>query len=99
MDTPSGEFGYSVKIKDDYALVGSPFESSFSSDSIPVEIPKQGKVYLFKKDEFGYFRNKKTYQPNSIVGDSEKNFGNQINLFGEEIAIGIVTNFIEIIPI
>ena len=89
LDTPSGQFGYSVKIKNNHALVGSPFESSFSSDIIPVEIPKQGKVYLFTKDEFGYFSNKKTYQPNSIVGDSEKNFGKQINLFGKEMAIGI----------
>ena len=89
MDTLSGAFGYSVKIKDNTVVVGSPFETFYISDYPLVDVSKQGKTYLFKKDEQGYFTNRIIYYPPSALGNGERNYGKQVNLFGNGIAVGM----------
>lgn len=89
MDTLSGAFGYSVKIQDNFAAIGCPFENAYLND-YPLEfVEKQGKVYLLEKDEFGYFTNRKIYYPNSSIADIEKNFGKQVNVFQNNLVVGI----------
>jgi hypothetical protein len=88
-DTLSGAFGYSVKLKNNYAAIGCPFETSYLNDFPLLEVEKQGKVYLFKKDDFGYFTNRTIYYPTSILGDSERNFGSQVNLTDNGLVVGV----------
>jgi hypothetical protein len=87
MDTLSGAFGYSVKIKGNYAAVGCPFELAYLSDYPWIEVQAQGKVYLFKKDDQGYFTNRTIYYPPSFEGDSVRNYGKQVNIFGNNLAV------------
>jgi len=87
MDTLSGAFGYSVKIKGNYAAVGCPFELAYLSDYPWIEVQAQGKVYLFKKDEQGYFTNRTIYYPPSFEGDVVRNYGRQVNIFGNNLAV------------
>jgi hypothetical protein len=89
MDTLSGAFGYSVKIQNNIAAIGCPFENAYLND-FPLEfVEKQGKVYLLEKDQFGYFTNRKIYYPNSSTGDIEKNFGKQVNIFQNNLVVGV----------
>ena len=87
MDTLSGTFGYSVKIDGNYAAVGCPFELAYLSDYPWIEVQAQGKVYLLKKDDQGYFTNRTIYYPPSISGDSVRNYGKEVNIFGNNLAV------------
>jgi len=87
--TLSGSFGYSVKLKNNRAVVGCPFEIYTVNGNQVVEVPKQGKVYVFERDEFGYFTKRVVYYPPTVVGDVPRNYGKQVNIFGDELAIGM----------
>jgi len=88
-NTLSGAFGYSVKIKGNYAAVGCPFEPAFLDDYPLIEVPTQGKVYLFKKDDQGHFTNRTIYYPPTILGDEIRNYGKQVNIFGDNLAVSM----------
>jgi hypothetical protein len=80
IDTSDGNFGYSVKLKNNVAIIGSPFESYYTENTPPIEVQNQGKAYVFKKNEFGYFIKNTILYPQSFIGDSKKNFGYQVNI-------------------
>jgi hypothetical protein len=69
--------------------VGCPTEPAFLDDYPLIEVPTQGKVYLFKKDEQGYFTNRTIYYPPSFEGDSVRNYGRQVNIFGNNLTVSM----------
>jgi hypothetical protein len=60
-------------------------------DDYPLlEVANQGKVYLLEKDQFGYFTNRTIYYPTSVsLTDAERNYGTQVNIFGDILAVGV----------
>jgi hypothetical protein len=90
MDTLSGAFGYSVKISGKRAAISAPFETFYLDDYPLLEVANQGKVYLLEKDQFGYFTNRTIYYPTSVsLLDGERNYGTQVNIFGDILAVGV----------
>jgi hypothetical protein len=90
MDTLSGAFGYSVKISGKRAAISAPFETFYLDDYPLLEVANQGKVYLLEKDQFGYFTNRTIYYPTSVsLLDGERNYGTQLNIFGDILAVGV----------
>ena len=74
---PNAEFGASVSISGDYAIIGSPKRYS-------VEI---GRAYVFKRDEFGEWNEIQMLDPTSdyIVGAE---FGKSVSISDDRMVVG-----------
>ncbi|NNF33464.1 MAG: hypothetical protein HKN68_05115 [Saprospiraceae bacterium] len=71
------EFGYSLDMHGDFAVIGDPIDNTWG--------PEAGKVYLFEKTEIGWkFRNN-IYSPLSQEGDR---FGHSVAIHDSLIIIG-----------
>ena len=79
INTPAGNFGHSIKIDKDVAIVGTPGEEYYiSGDS---EKPNVGRAYVFRKTPYGYFTQTNTLAPLSTEVRSYTFFGSQVNTF------------------
>ena len=81
LNTPAGNFGYSVKLKNNTAIVGCPSEQFYSEEHPDIEIPNYGRAYIFRKNDYGYFSQKTTVYPLTSDLSSYKFFGSQVNTY------------------
>jgi hypothetical protein len=86
INSPAGNFGYSVKLDKNTAIVGCPSESFYTDTKPSIEIPNYGRSYIFRKGDFGYFTQKTVVYPLTSDLGSYKFFGSQVNTL-EDVAI------------
>jgi len=89
LNTPAGNFGYSVKIDRNRAIVGCPGEAFYTDTRPSIELPNYGRAYVFTKDDTGYFAEKTTLYPLSSDLRSYKFFGSQVNIIQNTAMVGI----------
>jgi hypothetical protein len=89
INSPAANFGYSVAIKDNTAIVGAPGEAFPNPNVNGAIIPNYGKGYIFKKNEFGYFSQKTAVYPLTSDLTSYKFFGSQVNTFLNLALVGM----------
>jgi hypothetical protein len=89
INSPAGNFGYSVKLNKDRAIVGCPGEAFYIDSRPDVELPNYGRAYIFKKNEYGYFAEKTTVYPLSTDLRSYKFFGSQVNITQNTAIVGM----------
>jgi hypothetical protein len=89
INSPAGNFGYSVAIKDNTAIVGAPGEAFLNPSVSGVEIPNYGRSYVFRKNELGYFSQKTAVYPLTSDLESYKFFGSQVNTFLNLAVVGL----------
>lgn len=87
INSPAGNFGSSLKINKDTAIVGAPSESYYLSGAS--EEPNVGRAYVFKKTQYGYFTQTSTLAPLSSQVKSYTFFGSQVNTFQNLAVVGI----------
>ena len=84
-----GNFGYSVKLNENTAIVGCPGEAFYTDSRPTIEVPNYGRSYIFKKGDFGYFTQKTVVYPLTSDLTSYKFFGSQVNTFKNLAVVGI----------
>lgn len=89
ISSPAGNFGYSVAIKDNTAIVGAPGEGFLNPNVSGVEVPNYGRSYIFRKNELGYFSQKTVVYPLTSDLESYKFFGSQVNTFLNLAIVGV----------
>lgn len=84
----SDEFGISVSISGDYALVGLELEDFPAPSQFEPGIGNGGAAYLFKRNSSGVW----SYPAQLSASDKESNdhFGNALSISGEHIIIGAI---------
>jgi hypothetical protein len=87
INSPAGNFGNSLKINKNTAIIGAPSESYFLSGSS--EEPNVGRAYVFRKTEYGYFTQTAALAPLSSDVKSYTFFGSQVNTFQNLAVVGI----------
>ena len=87
INSPAGNFGNSLKINQNTAIVGAPSESYYLSGSS--EEPNVGRAYVFRKTPYGYFTQTSTLAPLSSDVKSYTFFGSQVNTFQNLAVVGI----------
>jgi len=86
INTPNGNFGNSVALQNNYALIGCPGEEYlFTPTSSP--IPNVGRVYIFQKTTGGIFSRATVIAPVSGTIEPYMNFGNKVGLYNNIAAI------------
>jgi hypothetical protein len=87
IDSPAGNFGNSLKIRDNIAIVGAPSESYYLSGA--AEEPNVGRAYVFRKTPYGYFTQSGVLAPLSGNVKSYTFFGSQVNTFQNLAIVGV----------
>ena len=87
INTPAGNFGNSLKINKNTAIIGAPSESYYLSGSS--EEPNVGRAYVFRKTPYGYFTQTGTLAPLSAQAKSYTFFGSQVNTYQNLAIVGI----------
>lgn len=90
INSPAGNFGNSIKINKNTAIIGAPSESYYLSGFS--EEPNVGRAYVFRKTEYGYFTQTSTLAPLSSQvkpNNSYNFFGTQVNTFQNLAIVGI----------
>jgi len=86
LNTPNGNFGNSVALQNNYALIGCPGEEyRYTPESAP--IVNVGRVYVFQKTSGGVFSQATVIAPASGTIEPYMNFGNKVGLFNNIAAI------------
>lgn len=87
INSPAGNFGSTLKINKDTAIVGAPSEAYFLSGGS--EEPNVGRAYVFKKTPYGYFTQTSILAPLSSQVKSYTFFGSQVNTFQNLAIVGV----------
>jgi hypothetical protein len=87
IDTPAGNFGASLKINKNTAVIAAPSEAYYLSGAS--ERPNVGRVYAFRKGDYGYFTQTNVLAPLSSRLQSYMFFGSQVNTFQNLATVGI----------
>lgn len=87
INSPAGNFGQSIKIQENVAIVGAPSESYYLSGSS--EEPNVGRAYVFRKTPYGYFTQSNILAPLSSNVKSYTFFGSQVNTFQNLAVVGV----------
>lgn len=87
INSPAGNFGSTLKINKDTAIVGAPSEAYFLSGGS--EEPNVGRAYVFKKTPYGYFTQTSVLAPLSSQVKSYTFFGSQVNTFQNLAIVGV----------
>lgn len=86
LNTPNGNFGNSVALQNNYALIGCPGEEyRYTPTSVP--IVNVGRVYVFQKTTGGVFSQATVIAPASGTIEPYMNFGNKVGLYNNIAAI------------
>lgn len=86
LNTPNGNFGNSVALQNNYALIGCPGEEyRYTPTSSP--IVNVGRVYVFQKTTGGVFSQATVIAPTSGTIEPYMNFGNKVGLYNNIAAI------------
>ncbi|MEP0985353.1 T9SS type A sorting domain-containing protein [Ekhidna sp.] len=80
--TEGFEFGYSVAISGNFAIVGAPYESFFQ-----VKAPNRGAAYLFEFDEISETWNE-VQKLTAIDWEPNANFGHAVSIHGTKAIVG-----------
>ena len=86
LNTPNGNFGNSVALQNNYALIGCPGEEyRYTPESAP--LVNVGRVYVFQKTTGGVFSQATVIAPASGTIEPYMNFGNKVGLYNNIAAI------------
>jgi len=86
LNTPNGNFGNSVALQNNYALIGCPGEEyRYTPTSSP--IVNVGRVYVFQKTAGGVFSQATVIAPASGNIEPYMNFGNKVGIYNNIAAI------------
>jgi hypothetical protein len=86
LNTPNGNFGNSVALQNNYALIGCPGEEyRYTPTSSP--IVNVGRVYVFQKTTGGVFSQATVIAPASGTIEPYMNFGNKVGIYNNIAAI------------
>ena len=81
---PGDEFGYSVAVDGDRAVIGAPYDDDLGADS--------GSAYVFRFDGYNWVQEAKLLPGDAPPGDSYSppGFGYNVAIDGETIAVSAV---------
>lgn len=86
LNTPQGNFGASVAIKNNYAVIGCPGEEyRYTPESSP--IINVGKVYIFQKTNGGIFSQSTVLAPLSGSIEPYMFFGSKVAIYNKIVAV------------
>jgi hypothetical protein len=86
LNTPAGNFGKSLQLKDNLLVVGSPCEA-WLEDGQYDEAPNIGRVYVFNKSTNGIFTQATVITPNSAIREPYMFFGNAVNAYDKYVSV------------
>ena len=90
VDTPGGEFGYSVFLKGNNLVVSAPFENYLNPpDQVFENIPNCGRIYFFEKTTSGIFTRGVTVFPSADKALPYSFFGKYVGFLGNNIGLGV----------
>ena len=89
INSPAGNFGYSVKLDRNTAVIGSPSEQFYRIADPTIELPNYGRVYVMRKGDYGYFTQKTEIYPLTSDQRSYKFFGSQVNTFQNQAIVSM----------
>lgn len=90
VDTPGGEFGYSVKLRGNDLIVSAPYENYLDPPSQVFEdIPNCGRIYFFQKTTAGIFTRGATVFPDREDATPYSFFGRYVGFCPPNVAVGV----------
>lgn len=82
INTLAGNFGESVRIKNNYCIVGSPGEMWLKDPTYwPEDQPNVGRAYVFRKTDQGFFSQGTVLYPSSAIKCDYLFFGKAVNMY------------------
>lgn len=91
INTPGGNFGSSIKLDRDYAVIGSPGEVFVVDYDQQKQIVNVGRAYIFRKTTGGLFSQAAVITPPDNIRLPDMYFGNQVAINGN--LVGILSPF------
>lgn len=93
VDTPGGEFGFSVKLRDNGLAISAPFENYLDPPSqIFEDIPNCGRMYFFEKTTAGIFTKGVSIAPDKEKAFPYSFFGKYVGVVPPNIMVGVTPN-------
>jgi len=90
IDTPGGEFGYSLKLRGNNLIVSAPFENYLNPpDKAFEDIPNCGRIYFFEKTTSGIFNRGATVFPDREKALPYSFFGKYVGFYSPNIGVGV----------
>ena len=86
LNTIAGNFGQSLRLRDNMLVVGSPCEA-WLEDGAQYEAPNIGRAYVFNKSTQGIFTQAAVITPVSAIREQYMFFGNAVNVYDKYVSI------------
>jgi len=88
LNTPGGNFGTSIALKDNLCVVGSPGEMWLDNPTQTYEDnPNTGRTYVFRKTQDGLFTQATILSPSSAIRQSYMQFGNGVGINDDYVTV------------
>ena len=88
LNTPGGNFGTSIALKDNLCVVGSPGEMWLDDPTQTYEDnPNTGRTYVFRKTQDGLFTQATILSPSPAIRQSYMQFGNGVGINDDYVTV------------